>query len=119
MAAQVVTGYAFPVSPLQYALPELEAMRADMAPIQARRDFFVPALRALGYQATLPAATFYVMVRAPGGDDRAFAADLARRGVYVVPFSLAEAPGWIRVSLTATAQMLEKAVPAFAALAGA
>jgi aspartate aminotransferase len=115
-AAEVVTGYSFPVAPLQYALPELEAMPADMARFQERRDYFVPALRDLGYEVTMPAATFYAMIRVPGGDDVGFARRLAEAGVWVVPFSLAEAPGWVRVSLTATMPMLERAVPAFAAL---
>jgi aspartate aminotransferase len=83
--------------------------------LERRRDRLVPALRALGYQTTMPEGTFYVMVRAPIPDDMAFAELLARHRVLVLPGTIAEAPGWFRLSLTASDAMVSAALPGFAA----
>jgi len=42
----------------------------------------------------------------------AFAAALAERGVYVLPGTVFDRPGHFRISLTATMEMLERALPA-------
>jgi aspartate aminotransferase len=38
-------------------------------------------------------------------------ADLAERGVLVMPGTIFETPGWFRICLTATADSLEAALP--------
>ena len=40
------------------------------------------------------------------------------KGVFVMPGSLMNAPGWFRISLTASEAMVEKSLPAFAAMGG-
>ena len=46
--------------------------------------------------------------------DAAFAARLAAEDVWVLPGSVAELPGRLRISLTATDAMVERALPVFA-----
>jgi aspartate aminotransferase len=55
------------------------------------------------------------MVRAPIEDDVAFAESLNRRKVLVLPGSIVELPGWFRISLTASDEMVERGLPGFAA----
>jgi aspartate aminotransferase len=114
--AQVMTGYAFPNALLQHALSDLEPLSIDVRRLQARRDRMVAALRAAGYQAVEPEGTFYVLTRSPEADDRAFAERLAGRDVFVLPGALFEMPGWFRISLTANDEMIERALPVFAAV---
>jgi aspartate aminotransferase len=114
LVAQISTGWAYPISLLQYAVPELETLGPDLAALQRRRDTLVGALRAQGYDAMLPEGTFYVLVRSPLQDDRAFFDLLVKRGVYVLPGAVFEAPGRFRISLTANDEMVERAIPAFA-----
>ncbi len=113
--AQLATGYAFPNALLQHAIEDLEKMSIDIAAMQARRDRLVPALREIGYETTMPEGTFYVMARAPMTDDVAFTDILARHMVLVLPGSVVEVPGWFRISLTATDEMVERGIPGFAA----
>lgn len=113
--AQFATGYAFPNALLQHAIEDLERLSIDVGALERRRDRLVPALRALGYQTTMPEGTFYVMVRAPTPDDMAFVELLARHRVLVLPGTIAEAPGWFRLSLTASDAMISAALPGFAA----
>jgi aspartate aminotransferase len=114
LVAQISTGWAYPISLLQHAVPELETLGPDLEALQRRRDTLVGALREQGYDAMLPEGTFYVLVRSPLGDDRAFCDLLVRRGVYVLPGAVFEAPGRFRISLTANDEMVERAIPAFA-----
>ncbi len=55
------------------------------------------------------------MARAPLADDQAFARILNRHKVLVLPGSIVELPGWFRVSLTASDDMVERGLPGFAA----
>jgi len=112
--AQIATGFAFPNALLQHAIDDLERLSIDVATLERRRDRFVGALREMGYRTTMPEGTFYVMVQAPTADDEAFAANLAERSILVLPGSVVEVPGWFRISLTASDEMAERALPGFA-----
>jgi aspartate aminotransferase len=113
--AQLATGYAFPNALMQHAIEDLEGLLIDVPAMQRRRDRLVGALREIGYEATMPEGTFYVMARAPIPDDVAFTDILARHRVLVLPGSAVEVPGWFRISLTASDEMVERGIPAFAA----
>ncbi|HET7521091.1 MAG TPA: aminotransferase class I/II-fold pyridoxal phosphate-dependent enzyme [Candidatus Limnocylindria bacterium] len=112
---QFAGGYLFPNALLQHSLEDLEKLSIDVGRLQRRRDRLVPALRDLGYEATMPEGTFYVMARSPIEDDEAFAEILARHRVLVLPGTIVETPGWFRISLTASDQMVEDGIPRFAA----
>jgi len=113
--AQFATGYAFPNALLQHAIGDLEVLSIDIPAMQRRRDRLVGALREIGYETTMPEGTFYVMARAPIADDVAFTDLLAKHRVLVLPGTIVEVPGWFRISLTATDEMVEKGIPGFAA----
>ena len=121
--AQIATGWAFPNALLQHAIEDLDGLSIDVGALQRRRDRVVTALRGMGYETTDPEGTFYVMARAPIADDMAFGALLADHGVLILPGTVVEAPGWFRISLTASDEMVERGLPGFeraraAALAG-
>ena len=71
----------------------------------------VEGLRAAGYDVPVPEGTFFLIPRSPVPDDAAFAARLAAEDVWVLPGSVAELPGRLRISLTATDAMVERALP--------
>ena len=62
-----------------------------------------------------PQATFYLLPRSPIPDDWAFAERLAERNVLTMPGQVAELPGYFRLSLTASDDMVERALPALEA----
>ncbi|MEO8252716.1 MAG: aminotransferase class I/II-fold pyridoxal phosphate-dependent enzyme [Chloroflexota bacterium] len=115
MVAQMATGYAFPNALLQHAIEDLEGISIDVAAMQRRRDRIVHALRQIGYETTNPEGTFYIMARAPIADDVAFADILAKHRVLVLPGTVVEVPGWFRISLTATDEMVARGIDGFAA----
>ncbi len=114
---QASTGYAWPNALLQHALGDLEGLTIDVEAMQRRRDRLVGALNELGYEASMPEGTFYTMARSPIPDDVAFGEILARHRVLVLPGTIVEVPGWFRVSLTASDQMVADGIGRFAAAA--
>jgi aspartate aminotransferase len=110
---QMSSGWSFPNADLQHALPDLEPQCIDLDALARRRDRLVTALRDMGYEATWPQGTFYVMARSPIADDVAFCAMLNERNVLVLPGTIVETPGWFRISLTASDDMVERGIPGF------
>ncbi|MGH3920887.1 MAG: aminotransferase class I/II-fold pyridoxal phosphate-dependent enzyme [Pseudonocardiaceae bacterium] len=107
-------GLMMPDVVMQYALPDIDGLLIDVAAIERRRDRMVAVLREQGYEVDIPEGTFYLLPRAPLGDDRAFCAFLAEEGVVVLPGHVVELPGYFRISLTATGEMVERSFPVFA-----
>jgi len=118
LLAQIACGYLFPNALLQHALADLEILSIDIAHLERKRDRMVTALRGMGYSVHVPEGTFYLLPRSPWEDDLAFTAVLAEYGVFVLPGSIAEIPGYFRISLTANDEMIERALPGFAAAIG-
>jgi aspartate aminotransferase len=69
----------------------------------------------MGYEVMIPEATFYMMVKSPIADERAFVNRLATYDVFVGPGEIFEMPGYFRISLTANDDMVARALPGFAA----
>ena len=113
--AQVLTGYGFPNALLQHALADLDREIIDLAFLQEKRDRMVGGLRAAGYRTSEPEGTFYLVVESPVPDEAEFADRLADDDVFVLPGAIFDAPGYFRISLTATMEMIERALPVFAA----
>lgn len=112
---QLLTGYAIPNALLQHALPDLNKMSIDIPHLQRKRDRMVMVLRQMGYELHVPEGTFYLLPRSPNPDDVAFTRHLARHKVYCLPGSVAEMPGYFRISLTASDDMIDRSLVGFQA----
>ena len=115
MVHQLAAGWGFPNALMQHSIADLEQLSVDIPALQRRRDRMVPALEAMGYEVTRPEGTFYLLVKSPDPDDVAFTAHLASLGALVLPGTVVECPGWFRISLTASDEMVDRGLPAFAA----
>jgi aspartate aminotransferase len=113
---QLATGYAFPNADLQHSIEDLEPLCIDIGALERRRGRLVGKLRGMGYEATWPEGTFYVMARSPLPDDQAFSRMLSSHKVLVLPGTVLESPGWFRISLTASDAMVDRAIPGFEAV---
>lgn len=111
---QLVNGFSSPNAILQHAIGDLDKLSIDMGKLQGKRDRMVGALREIGYQLHSPEATFYLLPRSPLADDESFVKLLADRDVFVLPGTVVEMPGFFRISVTASEEMIERSIPAFA-----
>jgi aspartate aminotransferase len=107
-------GWAFPNAIMQYAVPDLENLSIDREALARRRDLLCRTLGDAGWKAHRPEGTFYLWARWPEGDPERYWNALADRDVFVMPGSLMSSPDYFRISLTASDQMVDRALPAFA-----
>lgn len=110
--AQMATGWNFPSALMQYALPELEKLSLDIPRMERRRDRLCSGLEAAGYRVTRPLGTFYVLLETPG-PEQDFVDAMIARDVFTMPGTLCGIPGHVRMSLTASDEMVEWALPRF------
>ena len=111
--AQIAGGWLFPSAIMQYSLSELDRLSIDLVELERKRDLFVAELGRAGYDLQPPEGTFYLWVRSPDLDDVAFVEMLAKQGVLVLPGTTCASPGHFRISLTGTAEMIERSLPVF------
>lgn len=113
LMAQMAGGFLFPSAIMQHSIDDLEALSIDLVELERKRDIFVAELGKMGYELRPPEGTFYLWVRSPDSDDVDFAARLATQGVLVLPGTICKSPGHFRISLTGTAEMIERSLPVF------
>ena len=114
-AAQMALGWCFPNAVMQYAVPDLEGLSIDQAALARRRDRLMA--RAARGRVRGPAAGRDVLPLgrvARGRPASGYWNALADRDVFVLPGAIMNAPGYFRISLTASDEMVERALPAFA-----
>jgi aspartate aminotransferase len=115
-AVQMALGWSFPNAVMQYAVPDLETLSIDIAALTRRRDRLVKALSDIGASVLMPEGTFYLWSKWPKGDPERHWNRLADDDVFVMPGTTMNAPDHFRISLTASDAMVDKALPAIAAL---
>lgn len=117
-SVQMSMGWTFPDALMQYSVASLESVSIDLDALAEKRDRMLHSLEQWGYQMVRPEGTFYLWGEAPGGDALRFTETLAARSVFVMPGTLFERQRYFRISLTATAEMIERALPVFRDAAG-
>ena len=113
LATQFASGFAFPNALLQHSLAELETLSIDIPHLERKCQLLIDELTGMGYEVRIPEGTFYLVVASPVEDDLAFCESLAEEGVYVLPGTIFEMPGFFRISLTASDEMLARSLPGF------
>lgn len=117
MPLQLAIGWGFPDALMQHSVPALESVTLDIAELTRKRDRLYGALTDAGYSLTRPEGTFYLWGSAPGGDSQAYCDALATRGIHLMPGTIFDRPEHFRISLTATMDMIERALPDLVAAA--
>ena len=115
-SSQILCGWAMSSALMQHALRKIDSLSLDMNVLQRRRDQFVNGLRECGYDVHTPEGTFYVTPKTPIEDDARFVALLAEEGVFCLPGHVVQMPGYLRITVTANDEMIERALPKFAAV---
>ena len=113
LAAQMALGWCFPNAVMQYAVPDLETLSIDRTALTRRRDRLMSTLNESGYEVLRPEGTFYLWSKWSDGDPQQQWTRLADRNVFVLPGGLMNAPAYFRISLTASDDMVERALPVF------
>lgn len=113
--SQIIGGWQIANNTLMRAVPDFEALSIDIGALERRRDGLAAAMTQMGYDVMIPESTFYMMVRSPIASEREFVDTLAKHDVFVGPGEIFEMPGYFRMSLTASDEMVTRALPGFQA----
>jgi aspartate aminotransferase len=112
-ATQMAIGWCFPNAVMQNAVPQIDGLSIDVGALTRRRDVLSAALAKAGHTVLPPEGTFYLWAKWAGGDPERQWNALADRGVFVMPGSVMNAPDYFRICLTASDEMVARALPVF------
>ncbi len=89
---------------------------ADISAYERNRDLLYNSLVSFGYEAVHPDGAFYLFVKAPSGDAKAFAEAAKKHEILFVPSDSFGYEGYVRISYCVKYEVIEKSLPAFKAL---
>ena len=101
----------------QHLLPHVSGLTADLSRYQQNRDLLYHALTKLGFTVTRPDGAFYLFVKSPIPDARAFSEAAKQHELLLVPSDSFGIPGYLRISYCLDGDTIRRALPAFEALA--
>ena len=110
-------GYICAPSLFQQVAARCLGMTADVSVYARNRDLLYNALREMGYACVRPDGAFYLFVKTPEPDAVAFCERAKQYEIFVVPGDDFCAPGYVRVAYCVETAVIERALPAFRALA--
>lgn len=110
-------GYVCAPSLMQRVVAKCTGQVADIGIYQKNRDLLYENLTAFGYHCIHPDGAFYLFVKALESDANAFSDAAKEFGLLLVPGDSFGAPGYVRVSYCVQTEMIQRALPAFRALA--
>lgn len=90
---------------------------ADISAYEANRDLIYNGLRELGFQCVHPDGAFYLFVKSPEPDARAFCKRAMEYDLLMVPGDDFECPGYVRLAYCVAKDTLERSLPVFKKLA--
>ncbi len=93
-----ILGYVNAPALMQRTIAELQGVSVDIGLYEKRRDLLVSGLEKLGYSFRIPEGTFYLLVKAPGGDDLKITEILLEEKILVVPGRGFGIPGYFRIA---------------------
>lgn len=109
-----ILGFVNAPALMQRVIARLQGEQIDPAVYQRKRDLLCDGLAKCGYEFTPPKGTFYVMPKAPGGDDVAFVAALQGERILAVPGRGFGLPGFFRLSFCVADETIINSLPGFA-----
>ena len=110
-------GYICAPSLFQQVAARCLGMTADVSVYARNRDLLYNALQEMGYACVRPDGAFYLFVKTPEPDAVAFCERAKQYEIFVVPGDDFCAPGYVRVAYCVETAVIERALPAFRALA--
>ena len=81
------------------------------------RNLLYNSLKSYGFECIRPEGAFYLFVKAPVADDKAFCAQAQKHNLLLVPGSSFACPGYVRIAYCVSYEQIERSMPAFEALA--
>ncbi|MGX8698382.1 MAG: aminotransferase class I/II-fold pyridoxal phosphate-dependent enzyme, partial [bacterium] len=112
-----ILGFVNAPSLQQRVVAECLEEQADVAAYDRNRKALYEGLTKLGFTCVYPSGAFYLWVRSPEPDDKAFVARAKKYNILFVPGASFACPGWVRIAYCVSHEMILRSLPAFEKLA--
>lgn len=110
-------GYVCAPALLQKVLPYCLDLTSDISIYDRNRQLLLTKLTEYGYEPVKPQGAFYLFVKSPIADAREFSKIAREYELLLVPSDSFGFDGYVRISYCVQTETIEKALPAFKALA--
>lgn len=110
-------GYVCAPALLQKTLPYCLGMTSDISVYDKNRQLLLTKLTEYGYSVIKSQGAFYLFMKSPIADSREFSRIAMEHELLLVPSDSFGYPGYVRISYCVKTETIEKALPAFRALA--
>ena len=101
----------------QHLIPACIGQTADFSVYRENRTLLYDGLTALGFSAVRPQGAFYLFLKSPEPDAKAFARRAREKELLLVPSDSFGLGGYVRISYCVPTERIRAALPAFAELA--
>lgn len=89
----------------------------DLAAYDRNRERLYQGLKECGFTCIKPEGAFYLFVKSPVEDEKAFCAKAEKHNLLLVPGSSFACPSYVRIAYCVSYEQIERSMPAFRALA--
>ncbi|MDF2538373.1 MAG: hypothetical protein K0S76_1394 [Herbinix sp.] len=115
--ANRILGYVNAPSLIQRAVAKCLDAKVDIEIYNRNRELLYNSLISYGYQCVKPQGAFYLFVKTPDEDDKAFAQAAKEHNILIVAGSAFGCPGYCRIVYCVDYSMIERSLPGFKKLA--
>ena len=98
---------------MQLMLSRCAHLQPDLSVYDRNRRALMDALQSYGYEMAKPEGAFYLFLKAPGGDDRAFFAKAKEKDLLLMPGSDFGCPGYLRLCYCVSYDTVVRSLPLF------
>ena len=112
-AARVIGSVCAP-SLIQKVVARCAGERPDLEAYEVNRAILYEGLKKIGYECAKPDGAFYLFVKAPGGDAKAFSDKAKAQNLLIVPSDDFGVEGYFRLSYCVAKKTIEDSLPIFA-----
>ena len=116
IATRVACGVNAP-SLMQLVIERCIDEKCDVKYYERNRDALYGSLTALGFECVKPQGAFYLWMKSPVPDEKAFVAKAAEYNILFVPGSSFACPGYVRLAYCVSFETILRSLPAFSKLA--
>ena len=110
-------GFVCAPSLFQHIIPKCIKMTSDISVYKKNRDLLYGALSDFGFEAVHPDGAFYLFVKSPEPDAKAFSEKAKKHEILIVPSDDFGMEGFVRISYCVSTEQIERSLPAFKKLA--
>ncbi|MBR6657927.1 MAG: pyridoxal phosphate-dependent aminotransferase [Oscillospiraceae bacterium] len=110
-------GFVCAPSLFQKIIPKCVDMTSDFSVYEKNRNLLYNSLSEMGFEAVKPEGAFYLFVKSPEPDAKAFSEKAKKYEILIVPSDDFGMEGFVRISYCVSTEQIERSLPSFKKLA--